>query len=80
LSVPNITAVSGAPGNINLTWNSMPTRTYSVLYNSTLSTNFSTWTSLATGISGSGLPPFIASYQDTVNHGASNGFYTIMAQ
>jgi hypothetical protein len=26
LSVPNIIAVTGLPGNINLTWNSMPTR------------------------------------------------------
>jgi hypothetical protein len=80
LSVPNITAVTGQPGNFNLTWNTMPTRTYSVLFSSTLSTNFSTWTTLQSGISGSGFPPYTASYQDSVNHGAGNGFYAIIAQ
>jgi hypothetical protein len=54
LSVPNIIGVTGQPGNITLTWNSMPTRTYSVLFSSTLSTPPSTWTPLATGITGSG--------------------------
>jgi hypothetical protein len=80
LSVPNITAVTGEPGNITLTWNSMPTRTYSVLFSSTLSAKFSTWTTLATGITGSGSAPYTASYTDSVNHGPGNGFYAIMAQ
>jgi hypothetical protein len=80
LSVPNLTAVTGQPGNITLTWNSMPTRTYSVLFNSTFSTNFSTWTTLATGIAGSTFAPYTATYQDTVNHGPGNGFYVILAQ
>jgi hypothetical protein len=82
LSPPNIIAVTGQPGNINLTWNSMPSKTYSVLFSSTLSTNPSTWTPLpnATGITGSGFPPYTASYQDTINHGPGNGFYAIMAQ
>jgi hypothetical protein len=70
LSVPDIIAVTGQPGNINLTWNSMPTRTYSVLFSSTLTTNFSTWTTLATNITGSGFAPYTASYQDSANHGA----------
>jgi hypothetical protein len=80
LSVPDIIAVTGQPGNINLTWNSMPTRTYSVLFSSTLTTNFSTWTTLATNITGSGFAPFTASYLDSTNHGPGNGFYTISAQ
>jgi hypothetical protein len=80
LSVPNLTAVTGQPGNITLTWNSMPTRTYSVLFSSTLSTNVSTWTTLATGITGSGSAPYIASYTDSANHGPGNGYYAIMAQ
>jgi len=64
-------------GGINLTWNSMATQTYTVLFTSTLSTNSSTWTPLATGIAG-GFPT--TSYVDTANHGASNGFYIIMQQ
>jgi hypothetical protein len=80
LSVPNIIAVTGQPGSLNLTWNSMPTRTYSVLFSSTLSLPPSTWTPLATGITGSGFFPYTASYLDTVNHGVGSGFYVIMAQ
>ncbi len=80
LSAPNITAVTGQPGNISLTWNTMPTRTYSVLFSSTLSANFSTWTTLASGMTGSGIAPFTASYQDSVDHGPGNGFYAIIAQ
>jgi len=80
LSAPNIIAVTGQPGNINLTWNSMPTRTYSVLFSSTLTTNFSTWSTLTTGLSGSSSAPFIATYLDSVQHGPGNGFYVIVAQ
>ncbi len=78
LSVPNITAVAPQPGGgINLTWNSMQTMNYAVLFSSTLSTNTSQWTPLATNIAGS-FPT--TSYLDTVNHGAGNGFYVIMQQ
>jgi len=78
LSPPNFSAVAPQPGGgINLTWNSMATQTYTVLFTSTLSTNSSTWTPLATGIAG-GFPT--TSYVDTANHGASNGFYIIMQQ
>jgi hypothetical protein len=80
LSAPNITAVTGQPGNLTLTWNSMPTRTYSVLFNDALSTNLSTWTSLATNIVGSGVYPFASTYTDTANHGSSNAFYIIQQQ
>ncbi len=80
LSVPNIIAVAGPPGNINLTWNSMPTRTYSVLFSTTLSTNFSTWSTLMTGITGSSSSPYTASYLDSVIHGTGNGYYAILAQ
>jgi hypothetical protein len=80
LSAPNITAVSGLPGNLTLTWNSMPTRTYSVLFNNTLSTNLSTWTPLATNIVGAGGSPFTSTYTDSVTHGSGNGFYVIQEQ
>jgi len=78
LSVPNFTAVVSQPGaGVFLTWNSMESKTYTVLFNSTFSTNFSQWTPLVTGIAG-GFPT--TSYQDTVNHGPGNGFYTILQQ
>jgi hypothetical protein len=77
LSVPNIIAVAPQFPGISLTWNSMTTMTYTVLFSSTLSTNVSTWTPLATGIAG-GFPT--TSYTDTVNHGPGNGFYVILQQ
>jgi hypothetical protein len=78
LSVPNVTDVSPQPGGgINLTWNSMESRTYTVLFSSTLSSKVSTWTPLVTGIAG--LFP-TTSYLDTANHGPGNGFYVIMQQ
>jgi hypothetical protein len=76
-SVPNFTAVAPQSGGINLTWNSMQTKTYSVLFSSTLASKPSTWTSLATGIAG-GFPT--TSYLDTANHGSSNGYYIIKQQ
>jgi hypothetical protein len=80
LSVPNITTVAPQPGGgINLTWNSMATKSYTVLFSSTLSTNVSTWTRLAAGTGIAGSFP-TTSYVDTANHGASNGFYVILQQ
>ncbi len=76
-SVPNFTAVAPQSGGINLTWNSMQTKTYTVLFGGTLASKPSTWTHLATGIAG-GFPT--TSYLDTANHGAGNGFYIIMQQ
>jgi hypothetical protein len=78
LSVPNFTAVSLQPGGgVNLTWNSMQSKTYTVLFSNTLSTNAPTWSSLATGIPGS-FPT--TSYPDMANHGPGNGFYLIVQQ
>jgi hypothetical protein len=78
LSVPNFTAVAPQPGGgILLTWNSMPTKTYTVLFSSTLTTNASLWTPLATGINGS-FPS--TTYADLANHGPGDGFYLIMQQ
>ena len=78
LSVPNFTAVTPQPGGgINLTWNSMESKSYSVLFTSTLSAKASQWTPLATGIAG-GFPT--TSYLDMVNHGPGNGFYIIQQQ
>jgi hypothetical protein len=78
LSVPNFTAVTPQPGGgINLTWNSMESKSYTVLFSGTFSTNASQWTPLAAGIAG-GFPT--TSYLDTVNHGPGNGFYMILQQ
>jgi hypothetical protein len=75
LSPPDVTSITDQPGTgVTLVWNSMATKTYSVLFSSALSTNAADWTPLATGIYGS-FPS--ASYTDTVNHGPGSGFYLI---
>jgi len=77
LSVPNFTAVAPQSGGINLTWNSMTSKDYTVLFSSTLLAPPSTWSSLVTNIAG-GFPT--TSYLDTVNHGPGSGFYLIKQQ
>jgi hypothetical protein len=75
LSVPDFTAVAPQPGGgLLLTWNSMQSKTYTVLFSSALSTNASAWAPLQTGIAGS-FPS--TTYLDTANHGPVNGFYLI---
>jgi hypothetical protein len=76
LSVPNFTAVTPQSGGWTLTWNSMPSKNYTVLFAPTLSPT-PKWTSLATGIPGS-FPT--TSYSDTASHGGSQGYYLIMQQ
>jgi hypothetical protein len=76
VSVPNIIAAAPQPGGFNLTWNSMPSKNYTVLFSPTLSPA-PAWTPLATGISG-GFPN--TSYLDTASHSGSQGYYIIMQQ
>jgi hypothetical protein len=78
LSPPNFTDVEPQPGGgINLTWNSMASKNYTVLFSGTLSAPPSTWTVLATNLPGA-FPT--TSYFDPVNHGPGNGFYLIEQQ
>ncbi len=73
LSVPNFTDVTPQPGGLDLTWNSMPSKTYTVLFTSSLSPT-ATWTPLATGISGV-FPT--TDYVDTATHSGNQGYYLI---
>jgi hypothetical protein len=78
LSKPVITAATGQPGNFNLTWNSMPSKLYTVSFTGSLS-GTPTWTSLATHVPGA--PGLLStSYQDMVVHGGSAGFYRIVQE
>jgi hypothetical protein len=78
LSKPVITAATGQSGNFNLTWNSMPSKLYTVSFTGDLS-GTPTWTSLATHIPGAtGL--LTTSYQDLVVHGGNGGFYRIVQE
>jgi hypothetical protein len=73
LSVPNFTVVTPQFGGLDLTWNSVPSKTYTVLFSSTLSPT-PIWTPLATNISGV-FPT--TDYVDTDSHSGSQGFYLI---
>ncbi len=78
LSKPVITAATGQPGNFNLTWNSMPSKLYTVSFTGSLS-GTPTWTSVATHLPGA--PGLLStSYQDTVVHGGSAVFYRIVQE
>ncbi len=72
-SVPNFTDITPQPGGLDLTWNSMPSKTYTVLFTSTLSPT-PIWTPLATNISGV-FPT--TDYLDTANNAGNQGFYLI---
>jgi hypothetical protein len=76
LSLPLITGVALQSGGVNLTWNSMQSKNYTVLFTSTLS-GTPTWTPLATNIPG-GFPT--TSYLDLAVHGGNQGFYRILQQ
>ena len=73
LCVPNFTDVMPQAGGLDLTWNSMPSKTYTVLFTSALSAT-PTWTPLATNISGV-FPT--TDYLDTATHGGNQGYYLI---
>lgn len=78
LSKPLITSATGQSGNFNLTWNSMPSKLYTVSFTGSLS-GTPIWTSLATHIPGAtGL--LSTSYLDTVVHGGNAGFYRIVQE
>jgi hypothetical protein len=69
LSLPYITAVTPHGGGFNLTWNSMPSKNYTVSFTSSLS-GTPTWTSLATHLPGAGL----------IIHSGHAGYYRIVQE
>lgn len=74
LSTPDFTDVTLQAGvGLDLIWNGMPTRAYTVLFSPTLSP-VPTWSPLATNISGV-FPT--TEYLDTDTHNGNQGFYLI---
>ena len=76
LTPPSFTGVARQAGGVNLTWSSMASKSYTVLFTSALTAN-PTWTPVATDVAG-GYPT--TSYLDTANHGPGNGYYLIKQQ
>jgi hypothetical protein len=78
LSKPAVTALTGVSGDRTITWASMPSKTYTVQFAAALAT-VTTWTSLATGLAA--IPAALeTSYQDTVNHPGTGGFYRVIQE
>jgi hypothetical protein len=73
LSTPDFTDVTPQSGGFDLTWNGMPSKTYTVLFSPTLSPT-PTWSPLATNISGV-FPT--TEYLDSATHAGAQGFYLI---
>jgi hypothetical protein len=76
LSRPLITDVTVDTSGVNLTWNSAPSKTYTVLFANSLGAS-TTWTPLATGLASGGLT---TSYQDGVVHAGNQGFYRVLQE
>jgi hypothetical protein len=75
LSKPLITAFGPESGGFNIIWNSMPSKTYTVQFTSTLGTS---WTSLVTGQPGD--ISLSNSYLDTIVHPGKTGFYRVIQE
>jgi hypothetical protein len=73
LSKPIITEYGFQPGGFNLTWDSMPSKTYTVLFGSTLGS----LAPLTTGLASGGLT---TSYLDTATHAGNAGFYRVIQE
>ena len=76
LSQPLITDVTADASGVNLTWNSVPSKTYTVLFTGALGGSPS-WAPLTTGLASGGLT---TSYQDTAMHSGNQGFYRVMEE
>jgi hypothetical protein len=70
-----ITGVTRDVTGVTLTWDSLPTATYTVKFSSTLGPTAS-WSSLATGLGGD----VTTSYLDTASHPGNTGFYRVMQE
>jgi hypothetical protein len=78
LSKPVITSVVVQGGGKNLTWNSMPSKMYTVQFASSLG-NPTVWTSLVTNLAPD--PGSLqASWLDMVVHAGTTGFYQVIQQ
>jgi hypothetical protein len=73
LSKPVITEFGFQPGGFNLTWESMPNKTYTVQFGSTLGS----LATLATGVASGGL---LTSYLDQAIHAGNAGFYRVIQE
>jgi hypothetical protein len=71
-----ITGVTADASGVNLTWNSAPSKTYTVLFANTLGAT-TTWTTLTTGWPSGGLT---TSYSDTATHSGNQGFYRVVQE
>jgi len=74
LSRPNINDFGPQAGGFNLTWYSVPSKTYTVQFASALG---STWSSLITGLSSGGLQ---TSYLDAAVHAGNAGLYRVIQE
>jgi len=77
LSVPNITDFGPQPGGFSLTWNSMPSKNYTVQFSSSLGSTAS-WASLVTGQPGD--ISLSNSYLDAIIHPGKAGFYRVIQE
>ncbi len=73
ISQMNITGFVRDAAGFHLTWDSIPTKTYTVQYASTLGS----WTPLATNLPSGGLS---TSYLDTDTHAGNTGFYRVIQE
>ena len=76
LSQLSISGITADASGVNLTWYSVPTKTYTVLFASALGTT-TTWTPLVTGLASAGLT---TSYLDTASHPGNTGFYRLVQE
>ena len=76
LSLPQITSIAPQIDGYKVTWNSMASKSYTVLYSATLGAGVS-WSMIATDVPGAGLT---TSYLDTTAHLGTSGFYRIIQQ
>jgi hypothetical protein len=78
LSKPQITAATRQTNGFNVTWNSMPSKNYTVSFTSALGTN-PTWTPLVSHFPGA-TGVLSTSYLDTLTHAGKTGFYRIVQE
>ena len=72
----NITGIAPDSGGFDLTWDSIPGKTYTVQFASSLGSP-AVWTSLTTGLGSGGLS---TTYSDTAIHAGSAGFYRVIQE
>ena len=74
-----ITSIHVDASGVALTWNSLPTRTYTVLFASDLSRT-PTWTAVQTGLAPDSVDGLTATYVDTSAQSGAQGYYRIMQE